>query len=155
MIFAYCNGSAVNIDCVYIVCERLGGSYREMSFALPRSKWRWQHSNVVTLRMGLVTCFPVTEGTFLEAPCKAFLFVWACYQGNVHSGSKIGFTFYSFFFYIASGTTSTNSLQLYNPTASFDGHERILGCEGSVYWYDETYFILKVYSVLILESCTT
>lgn len=143
----------LELCCEYIVyCERLGRSYREMSVAFSGSKWRWQHSNMVTLQWGLVTGFPVTEGTFLEAPCKAFWFARAYHQGNLHVGNS-GFSIFLYFFHVSVFTCCqrhhinklTSATQPAFPGQALIGMRvKEQACEGSVYWYDKTYFILKV-----------
>lgn len=108
-------------------CERLGGRHREMSATLLVSKRRWQHSKAVTLLWGVgslvwwdeglaglpwtVTAVPVNEGTFLEAPCKAFCFAGPDQRGSPRVHDESG-TFY-FIFQFSCAThpkTSTNKL---------------------------------------------
>lgn len=48
----------------------------------------FKHSD---LAGGPVTGFPVSKGTFLEAPCKAFWFARAYHQGSLHVNNKSDF----------------------------------------------------------------
>lgn len=89
-----------------------------------------------------VTDFPVSEGTFLEAPCKAFWFTRACHQGGLYGRRSV-------FFYFSTSVTHFSITVFDWP--GFDGRGWILAWKGSADWYNKPYFILKVYSVLILE----
>lgn len=50
---------------------------------------------MMTLQRGPVMGFPVTERTFLEAPCKAFWFVRAYYYSTIMVSKRVAFLFFT------------------------------------------------------------
>lgn len=107
-----------------------------------------------------MTGFPVSEGTFLEAPCKAFWFARAYHQGNLHVNNESDFFIFYMLPMAQHQQTNINKLTSTAQTA-FSGQALIVMGENwlmkeGVYLYDKNMFHPQsVLNVLILESCTT
>lgn len=106
-----------------------------------------------------MTGFPVSEGTFLEAPCKAFWFARAYHQGNLHVNNESDFFLFFIFYMLPMAQHQQTHFNCTN--GFFSGQALIVMGENwlmkeVVYLYDKNIFHPQsVLNVLILESCTT
>lgn len=136
--------------CKYIACtfcERLGGSYRDTSVALLLSKWRWQHSNMVTLQGDQWQAFLWVKEHFWRHPARLFDLRGLIIRGTCMS--TIRMTFFSVFSFHILPTAQHLHTHFNHPSCffwpDFDSHRRKLACEGRVVLCDKkTFFIPKV-----------